>query len=148
MRNKISITQGFTLVELMIVVAILGIISAIAIPAYNSYIKSARLTECATEMDVMRLAQAEFFLINNAYFPDPTGAGTATSGTLALIEGAAQGIYVPSHVVPGNGLLTNTNLLALNCTYSITTNEIPASFTITATGQNNLAGTDILTKTN
>ena len=57
--------RGFTLIELMIVVAILAIISAIAIPAYTGYIKTAKLTEAQNNLAALRLAEEEFFLENN-----------------------------------------------------------------------------------
>ena len=80
-------TNGFTLLELMIAVAILGVIAAIAIPAYNGYIMTSHKTECQNEIAAIKLAESEFFLDNNLYFQGNTAADLGT---------ASGGIYVPS----------------------------------------------------
>ncbi|WP_024973494.1 pilin [Ralstonia pickettii] len=58
--NK-RVQKGFTLIELMIVVAIVGILAAIALPAYNNYMVKSKLTEATTLLDSFRSAIAEAY---------------------------------------------------------------------------------------
>ncbi len=52
--------KGFTLIELMIVVAIIGILAAVAIPAYSGYTKKAKLTEVTNAMGAVATAAQEY----------------------------------------------------------------------------------------
>jgi len=70
-----KVTTGFTLVELMIVVAIIGIISAIALPLYNDYISTSREGALVTSMSTIEVFQEDLFMRTGAY-----GAGTWDEG--------------------------------------------------------------------
>lgn len=53
--------KGFTLVELMIVVAIVSILASIAVPAYNNYVLRGKLTEAMTELAGMRVKLEQYY---------------------------------------------------------------------------------------
>ncbi len=59
--------NGFTLVELMITVAILSILAAVAIPAYSNYINRAKQADAIIGLKAAQMAQEQFFSENNAY---------------------------------------------------------------------------------
>ena len=71
--------KGFTLIELMITVAIVGILSSIAVPAYKDYVLRAKLTEGISALSSMRVKMEQFFQDNRTY------AGACTAGTIAPI---------------------------------------------------------------
>ncbi len=78
MFNKLQ--KGFTLIELMIVVAIIGILAAIAIPAYQDYTVRAKVTEGLNMADAAKIAVAEGYQSN-----DLAGVATASSQLAATL---------------------------------------------------------------
>lgn len=77
--------QGFTLIELMIVVAIIGILAAIAIPAYQDYTVRAKVSEVMTLASSARTALYEEYATNGE-MPSSSGAGTVVGEQLATLD--------------------------------------------------------------
>ena len=95
-----KVQQGFTLIELMIVVAIIGILAAIAIPAYSDYTIRAQVSEGLNLSAGAKAAVTEFFQDRGTFPTDNTNAGLAAANTI-------QGNYVASVTVGNaNGLVT------------------------------------------
>ncbi len=101
------IQKGFTLIELMIVVAIIGILAAIAIPAYQDYTIRAQVTEGLNLAGAVKASVSEYFSSNGSwpiglvgatpalgYLVDPSGKYvsdvTVLTGTIQITYGAAQ----------------------------------------------------------
>ncbi|MFT4047011.1 MAG: pilin [Solimonas sp.] len=94
--------QGFTLIELMIVVAIIGILAAIAIPAYQDYTIRAQVSEGLSLADGAKTAIAEYYSQNGTFPTANASAGLATAGSII-------GNYVSSvNVGTNTGVITVT----------------------------------------
>jgi type IV pilus assembly protein PilA len=90
--------QGFTLIELMIVVAIIGILAAIALPAYQDYTARAQMSEAMSLASGAKTAVAEYYSNEGKWPTANESAGLATStditGTYVLKVDAANGKIV------------------------------------------------------
>jgi type IV pilus assembly protein PilA len=85
-----SVQKGFTLIELMIVVAIIGILAAVAIPAYQDYTLRAKVTEGIGFADAAKNAVGEYYMTNNVW---PTLAQSGlTSPSTAIVQSVALGV--------------------------------------------------------
>ncbi len=96
-----SIQKGFTLIELMIVIAILGILMAIAIPAYQDYSVRAKVSEGVNLAGAAKLAVAEFNSSNSRFPTSNTSAGLPTAASIS-------GNNVTSVTVGTSGRITIT----------------------------------------
>ena len=102
-----SFQKGFTLIELMIVVAIIGILAAIALPAYQDYTVRAKVSE-----GLILTASAKLAVAENASNGDPFNSGY-TAATSANVTGMAIAqatgvITVTMSATAGNGTITFT----------------------------------------
>lgn len=111
--------QGFTLIELMIVVAIVGILAAIAIPAYQDYTVRARVTEGLSLASSAKLAVAETAISNNALPATQAATGyagltAATTNVTSITIGAAGVITITYTTTAGGGTMTLVPTLQTN----------------------------------
>ena len=144
MNIKKNAQQGFTLIELMIVIAIVGILAAIALPAYQDYLVRSRMSEPMAAMAEAKTSVAEYLASRNILPADNTEAGLKTlhpakpflntleytgSGARAVIK-----VYVTSGA--GGALPVSqaaNNEFAMLGTVNTTDNEIMWECTTTIT---------------
>ena len=104
--------QGFSLIELLIAITIVGILAAIAIPNYSDYVTRGRIPEATAGLGDIRVRMEQFFQDNRSY---PTAGCVATADATHL-------------AVPAGDSFNFT------CTTTATT------YTVTAAGKNNMTG--------
>ncbi|HEZ5231301.1 TPA: pilin [Neisseria meningitidis] len=98
-----TLQKGFTLIELMIVIAIVGILAAVALPAYQDYTARAQVSEAILLAEGQKSAVTEYYLNHGEWPANNSSAGVATSAS------DIKGKYVQSVEVK-NGVITATML--------------------------------------
>ncbi|ENW1848150.1 pilin, partial [Neisseria gonorrhoeae] len=93
-----TLQKGFTLIELMIVIAIVGILAAVALPAYQDYTARAQVSEAILLAEGQKSAVTEYYLNHGEWPKDNTSAGVASASDI-------KGKYVKS-VTVAKGVVT------------------------------------------
>lgn len=116
--------SGFTLIELMIVVAIIGVLAAIAIPQYQVYVGKTQATRVIDELGQLRLSVEECIQTGRTVIGLSTGECDPRSSASNLIMGSSQvGVILPNNV--GVAQMSNPLTLITSITATVSTQVNP-----------------------
>jgi type IV pilus assembly protein PilE len=104
--------QGFTLIELMVVVAIIGILSVVAVPAYGNYVIRAKLVEATSGLSDARIKMEQYFQDNRTY--DAGGGNTCPTSipaSSANFNFTCSGLSATAYLVTATGKNTLSDFI-------------------------------------
>lgn len=130
---------GFTLIELMIAVAIIAILAAIAMPAYGRYVERSRRVEAKTALNFVMQAQERYFSTFNRY--NPVLVGVQPGGlNLTANCGGAVGSENCSYVITGEEVAGNQNVTLVATPQGKQAADACGVLRVTAAGVKTFAG--------
>lgn len=146
--GKGKYSAGFTLIEIMITVAIIGILAAVAMPSYTSYIARAKRADARTQLLQAAQYMQRFYAANDSFETDRAGNTVVTAMPTNLKKSPADGTAVyqlnTSITTAGNYTATVTpsayTLTMAPISGSTMASDACGMFTITSTGVRGVAG--------
>ena len=129
-------SQGFTLIELMIVVALIGVLTSIAIPGFQRYQMTSKRAEAYTNLQALATAQKSYFSEWNkfvAVLPEPSSTLGIDPGPQKRSAAAVVGAFAPLGWAPTGGVYFDYDSCASGGSVSCAC-SCPSCFTATAWG--------------
>ncbi|MHB1677035.1 MAG: type IV pilin protein [Sulfuriferula sp.] len=141
MYPPVQAQHGFTLIELMIAVAVVGILSAIAYPSYTAYVQRAHRAEAKSALlQDATILERNYTMANRYDNVLADGSGAATSGLLMLLAPGNAPVYTIT-VAFGAAPAQSFTLTATPIAGTIMATDECGAFTLTNTGVQNVTGT-------
>jgi type IV pilus assembly protein PilE len=101
-RGARPVRRGFTLIELMVVIVVIGILAAVGYPAYGNYVTRGQIVEAHSTLQEARVKMEQYFLDNRTY------VGACTAGTIAPLPTSQRFTYACSSLAATTYTITAT----------------------------------------
>ena len=122
--------RGFTIIELLIVIAVIAILAAVALPAYNDYVQRSKLVEAFSALSDFRVRMEQFYQDNRKY----DGAGLNGCGAAAPNSKYFTFVCAPNAVIPSQTYTITATGVAneglTNFVYTLNENNVRATSTL------------------
>jgi prepilin-type N-terminal cleavage/methylation domain-containing protein len=135
-------SRGFTMIELMVVVVIVGILAGVAIPMYGKYVKNARLSEATGRMGEIITACKSYAMEHQSLAGNPTWPPANPVGTIVDLTASEQFTYA---IVAGAGGNANVTALSIRATGVPGLKMAGVTVTITVANLNANGGAPVIT---
>ena len=136
--NSMPRQRGFTLIEIMIAVAIVGILAAVALPSYRTHVDRARRADARTQLLQAAQFMQRFYAANDQFLNDRGGNGISDKMPANLKKSPADGPQVYALAI--NATTSAYTLTMAPLTGSPLAGDVCGSFTLTSTGARGVTG--------
>lgn len=142
-RDSKSGQRGFTLIELMIVIVIVGILVAVAVPAYTNYMQKSYRNDAKTALLDLASREEKFFSVNNQYSASATSLYGGSTATFPMnVQSSSSAYYqLTAPTVTAGSATTVASFTASAVPINSQTSDACGTYTITSTGVTSVSGT-------